>query len=120
MCPPMSEDRPRIEPGSSQGPPGRQSRGAKQPYNNHGRQNPPEIKEYTPRRLPGDDRTERENKEGIGGDEGKGEKDERKKELWTEREAYWVIATMKEGKVGSRNRWVDDRNFEGLIVERDR
>ena len=29
LCPPMSQDRPRIVPGSSQGPPGRQSRGTK-------------------------------------------------------------------------------------------
>ena len=43
LCPPMSQDRPRTVPGSSQGPPGRQSRGAKQPNNNHGQQNPPEI-----------------------------------------------------------------------------
>ena len=43
LCPPMAQDRPRIVPGSSQGPPGRQSRGTKQPNNNHGQQNPPEI-----------------------------------------------------------------------------
>ena len=29
LCPPMSQDRPRIVPGLSQGPPGRQSRGTK-------------------------------------------------------------------------------------------
>ena len=29
LCPPMSQDRARIVPGSSQGPPGRQSRGTK-------------------------------------------------------------------------------------------
>jgi hypothetical protein len=40
LCPPMSQGRPRIVPGSSQGPPGRQSRAPSMPNDTQGHHKP--------------------------------------------------------------------------------